>query len=212
MDRGLSPCEFQSLKKGILLERGFGYPEEVRQPTLQTARLELRALQTDDAPRIRALAGDAAVARTTLLIPHPYPKGMADRWIASTHSQWLQQQAATFGVVLRETNEFIGATSLKLSLEHQRAELGYWIGRPYWNQGYGTEAAREMVRFGFEEMGLNRIFAEHFRENASSGRILRKIGMRPEGRLEQHVLKEGSFIDLELYGLLKQDWLAQKFS
>lgn len=184
----------------------------MRQPALQTARLKLRALQTDDAPRIQALAGDAEVARTTLLIPHPYPKGMADRWIASTHSQWLQQQAATFGLVLRETNEFIGATSLKLSLEHQRAELGYWIGRPYWNQGYGTEAAREMVRFGFEEMGLNRIFAEHFRENASSGRILRKIGMRPEGRLEQHVLKEGSFIDLELYGLLRKDWLAQKFS
>lgn len=182
----------------------------MQQPTLQTARLRLRPLQTEDAPRIQVLAGDPEVARTTLLIPHPYPKGMAARWIASTHSQWLQQQAATFALLLEESYEFIGATSLKFSLEHQRAELGYWIGRPYWNRGYGTEAALEMIRFGFEAMRLNRIFAEHFRSNPSSGRVLRKTGMRHEGSLLQHVLKQGSFIDLELYGILRQEWLEQK--
>ena len=90
-----------------------------------------------------------------------------------------------------------------------RAELGYWIGKPYWGQGYCTEAARATLDFGFEQLGLNRIFAHHFARNPASGRVMQKIGMTREGRLRQHVKKWDAFEDLELYGILKDHWAAR---
>ena len=78
--------------------------------------------------------------------------------------------------------------------------MGYWIGKPYWNQGFGTEAALAILRYAFEQLGLNRVYAAHFRRNPASGRIMQKIGMTYEGRLRQHVKKWGDFEDMEYYG------------
>ena len=89
---------------------------------------------------------------------------------------------------------------------HDSAELGYWIGVPYWGNGYATEAAREMLDYGFETLKLNRIFASHFKPNAASGRILRKLGMLHEGCQREHIRKWDQFIDSELYGMLRRDW------
>jgi RimJ/RimL family protein N-acetyltransferase len=93
---------------------------------------------------------------------------------------------------------------------HRRAELGYWIGRPFWGRGYATEAARAMLDFGFGSMGLNRIFAHHMRDNPASGRVLANIGMTREGVLSQHILKWDQFRDVVLYGLTRERFLASK--
>ena len=87
----------------------------------------------------------------------------------------------------------------------QHAEMGSWIGKPYWNQGYATEAAKAIIKQGFEVMKLNRIHAHHFARNAASGKVLLKIGMKHEGTLRQHVVKWDKFEDIELYGILKVD-------
>ena len=118
-----------------------------------------------------------------------------------------QSRAATLPVDKRHTpaSTLIGAVGLRLELDDRRAELGYWIGKPYWNQGYCTEAARAAIQFGFEQLELNRIFANHFVRNPASGRVMQKLGMVYEGRLRQHVKKWDAFEDLELYGILKDD-------
>jgi len=78
-----------------------------------------------------------------------------------------------------------------IEADHRRAELGYWIGVPYWGKGYATEAARSVVNYGFSTLELHRIFASHVPANPASGRVLTKIGMRHEGRLLGHILKWG---------------------
>ena len=178
----------------------------LRQPTLETARLLLRPFRSADADRVQQLAGDRAVADTMLKIPHPYEDGMAEQWIAN-HRDWFEhRQQAVFAVTLKQGGTLIGALGLRLELDDQRAELGYWIGKPYWNQGYCTEAARAALQFGFEQLELNRIFAHHFVRNPASGRVMQKIGMVYEGRLRQHVKKWGAFEDLEFYGIVKSQW------
>jgi RimJ/RimL family protein N-acetyltransferase len=173
-------------------------------PTLQTGRLLLRAYVLDDAPELARLAGAREVAATTLRIPHPYSVAEAEAFIQSQGAN----EDVRLAIVLRENSALLGGIGLRLQKEHRRAELGYWIGVPYWGKGYATEAARAVLRYGFEGLKLHRIRASHFTNNTASGRVLRKIGMKHEGRLPQHILKWGSYVDLELYGMLAGDLVA----
>ncbi len=173
-------------------------------PTLETERLILRPFRATDAAEVRRLAGDPEIASTTLNIPHPYEPGMAETWIATHQPGHEEGRLVNFAVTRREGGSLLGAVGLVVSPAHARAELGYWIGREHWNQGYATEAARAVVRHGFEALGLNRVVAHHFSRNPASGRVLEKAGMLREGRLPQHVRKSdaGPFEDLEIYGVL----------
>jgi RimJ/RimL family protein N-acetyltransferase len=112
----------------------------------------------------------------------------------------------SFAVVERASARLVGAIGLTLKPAHGRAEVGYWIGVPFWNRGYATEAAALVLGFGFGELGLNRVHAQHFSRNPQSGRVMRKLGMRHEGRLRQHVLRWGSPEDLEQFGILRDEW------
>jgi RimJ/RimL family protein N-acetyltransferase len=177
----------------------------VQQPTLHTERLVLRPFALTDAPEVQRLAGDKAVASTTLNIPHPYENGIAEEWIGTHREGFEQGEMAAFAVVLRN-GTLVGAIGLHISQRHERAELGYWIGRPYWNQGYCTEAARALLRYGFETLGLNRIQARHFVRNPASGRVMIKVGMRCEGTMRQDVKKWDVFEDTRLYAILKSEY------
>jgi [ribosomal protein S5]-alanine N-acetyltransferase len=176
------------------------------QPNLETARLALRPFRTADADDVQRLAGDRAVADTTLNIPHPYEDGLAEKWI-SNHRDWFERrEQAVFAIALRAAGALIGCVQLQIHQEDERGELGYWIGKPYWNHGYCTEAGHAVLGFGFEQLGLNRIHARHFARNTSSGRVMQKLGMTYEGRLRQHVKKWNAFEDLELYAILKAEY------
>jgi [ribosomal protein S5]-alanine N-acetyltransferase len=113
---------------------------------------------------------------------------------------------ATFGVVLAETGELVGAVGIRFTPANNRAELGYWIGKPYWGRGYCSEAARAVLAYGFDERGLNRIYAHHMTRNPASGRVMQKAGMQREGILRRHFLKWGVFEDVEIYGILREEW------
>jgi [ribosomal protein S5]-alanine N-acetyltransferase len=176
------------------------------QPTLAGARLDLRPFSMSDAPAVQLLAGAREVAASTLTIPHPYPDGEAERWIGTHARAYEEGSHASFAVIERATDGLVGAAGLAISAQHGRAELGYWIGVPFWNQGYATEAAGLVVDFGFEGLRLNRIFAHHFVRNPASGRVMQKIGMRHEGRLRQHIRRWGRFEDVDEYGVLAGEW------
>lgn len=180
-----------------------------------TQRLILRAFRATDAQRVRALAGEREIAATTTNIPHPYPAGLAEAWIGAQVERRSRGEAVVFAIQLRddlnaadgglEPGELVGAIGLELDPENQQAELGYWIGKPYWGRGLATEAAHAILRYGFEDLRLNRIHAGHFAHNAPSGRVLEKIGMVHEGCRRQHVRKWDRFVDLVVYGILADD-------
>ena len=169
---------------------------------LTTERLILRPFTLDDAPAVQQIAGAHEVALNTLLIPHPYPDGAAEAWISRPRTQ----DEINFAITERDGGAIAGGMSLNVHRDHRRAEIGYYIGVPFWNRGYASEAGRAVVRHAFETLGLNRVFAEHFTRNPASGRVLQKIGMRHEGSLRKHIVKWGEPIDVELYGIVREEW------
>jgi [ribosomal protein S5]-alanine N-acetyltransferase len=169
---------------------------------ITTERLILRPFDLSDAPAVQKLAGAREVAYNTLLIPHPYPDGAAEAWISKPRGD----HELNFAIVVRETGELAGGMSLIINRDHDRGEIGYYIGVAYWNRGYATEAGRAIIRHAFEDLGLHRVHAEHFTRNAASGRVMQKIGMRHEGTLRQHVVKWDERLDVETYGIVREDW------
>jgi RimJ/RimL family protein N-acetyltransferase len=177
-----------------------------KQPTLTTERLLLRPFFPDDAPIVQQLVGDKAIAAMTTAIPHPYEDGMAEKWIGTHPKNFQEGSEAIFAIVRRETDGLVGTIGLTITPEHERAEMGYWIGKPYWGNGYCTEAAQEIVRYGFTVLGLTRIQATHFSINPASGRVMVKAGLTYEGCLRQYVKKWGTFQDLKMYAILKTEY------
>jgi len=175
-------------------------------PILETERLLLRRLELSDAPLMNDYLRDREIAANTLLIPYPYPNGAAEEWIQHAHQSYDSGDSYQFAIVLKNTGQMIGVIGLGLRTEHRRGELGYWIGKPYWNHGYATEAARRVIAFGFEVLGLNRIHAIYFTRNPASARVMQKIGMSYEGNLRGHYFKWGEFLDAGLYSILREDY------
>lgn len=127
-----------------------------------------------DAPRLAFLAGDYDVASMTGTIPHPYSEQMAGEWIASV-------LAGEEGVVfaISHTGLLIGCTGYRVKAKDKagdHAEMGYWIGKPFWSQGFATEAVEALIRHAFEQPGLDHLIAGHFEGNAASQRVLAKFG------------------------------------
>ena len=172
---------------------------------LQSERLTMRVYARSDIPALMPLIGAREVAATTLRIPHPYTESDARDFIVSTEEDLSSGRGLRLGIILRERDTLCGGVGLVIEPDDRHAELGYWVGVPYWGKGYATEAARAVVKYGFGTLGLHRIFASHFANNPASARVLRKIGMRHEGTLRAHVLKWGQFLDLEMYGKLASD-------
>lgn len=170
-------------------------------PVLAAPRLTLRPFLLSDAPIVQRLAGDRAVADTTLTIPHPYADGMAEAWIATHEGEWTRHEGATLAITEPELG-LIGAIHLRIELAQRRAELGYWIGVPFWNRGFATEAARTVIEFGFSRLSLQRIYAHHMVRNPASGRVMQKAGMQREGVLRRHFYRWGIPEDVAIWGVL----------
>lgn len=189
----------QGINRGVL-----------KQPTLQTERLVLRPLTPDDAPVLARRAGRREIADTTISIPHPYSEQQAREWIAAHGELFTKGRGLVFGMELKREATLAGSIGLReIDSEHSQAELGFWVAVEYWGQGYATEAARAVVNFGFDQLGLNRIYAHHMVRNPASGRVLTKIGMKQEGLLRQRVRKWGVFEDVVLLAALRCEWSAR---
>lgn len=178
----------------------------VLQPTIETERLILRPFCLGDAKDVQRLAGEPDIADTTMTIPHPYEDGMAEEWIAGEEVACESGKSITLAIVLRGDESLVGAVGIKLERNHDKAELGYWVGRPYWNCGYATEAARALLAYGFRELELNRVHAAHMARNPASGRVMEKLGMRIEGIARQDMKKWGRYEDLVSYAILRNEW------
>jgi [ribosomal protein S5]-alanine N-acetyltransferase len=139
---------------------------------MRTARLLLRTPVAADAARISLLAGDYEVASMTGTIPHPYSEQLAAEWIEGVHAG---EEGEVFAIL--RSGALIGCVGYRA---HGRthAELGYWIGKPYWGMGYATEAARAVIPYAFEVGGLEYLTVGHFNNNPASGRVIAKLGFK----------------------------------
>ncbi len=174
---------------------------------LETERLVLRPLRPEDAPAVASLAGRREIADTTISIPHPYSEQQARQWISTPTGREHSPGQIAFAIINKVDGDLIGAVGLReIDSEHCQAEMGFWVDVDLWGNGYATEAARAVIRYGFEALRLNRIYAHHMVRNPASGRVLEKVGMKREGLLRQRVRKWGVFEDVVLLAILRDDW------
>ncbi len=180
-----------------------GHPEH---PILHTQRLLLREITIRDADAIQGFLDDADVSRSLLSISHPFSRESAVRWIVNLHASYEAGGIIGWGVFRRQSHAFMGAITLHPNERDNIAEIGYWLGKPYWGCGYATEAVKEVLRYAFEERLLDKVHALHFGSNPASGRVLEKAGMTYEGTRREHFLKWRRREDAVLYGVLARDW------
>jgi RimJ/RimL family protein N-acetyltransferase len=136
----------------------------------------LRHFSAADAPRVQQLAGDRSVSDTTAVIPHPYPDGMAEAWIASHARERTLGTQYPYAILRGDDRLLVGAIVLRpIPTGHEN--LGYWIGREYWGRGYATAAACAMVALAFRCLDCQQVTASHLARNIASGRVLGKCGL-----------------------------------
>jgi [ribosomal protein S5]-alanine N-acetyltransferase len=136
----------------------------------------LRPPALADAAQISLLAGDYDVASMTGTIPHPYSEKQAVEWIASVLAG---EEGVVF--VISRSGALIGCTGYR-AFAKDHAELGYWIGKPYWGMGYATEAVGAVIAYAFDADGFAYLTAGHFADNPASERVIRKLGFAASGR------------------------------
>jgi RimJ/RimL family protein N-acetyltransferase len=180
----------------------------VLHPVLETGRLILRPFRQSDAETVQRLANHEKIS-LTINLPYPYTLEMAQGWIQTHQPTFQKGHGVTYAITLKETGEVLGAISLMdVSKRSNHARIGFWIGVPYWNKGYCTEAGKALLEYGFNEIGLNRIHTFYMISNLASGRVLDKLGMKIEGTQREHITKLGEYEDLVLVGLLRSEWLG----
>jgi ribosomal-protein-alanine N-acetyltransferase len=179
--------------------------KQKHQEILETERLILRPFTLQDAKHVQQLAGDKAIADGTCYIPHPYEDGMAEKWIIEHHAACERNEQAVFAITTKQTNCLIGAVGLMLHKEELQAELGYWIGRPFWGQGFATEAAQTIIKYGFEKLCLSSIYADCFQWNATSIKVIQKIGMRLKRSFDKYVARRNIIEQVNQYIITLMD-------
>ncbi len=151
---------------------------------LTTARLVLRPLAPADAPAVAALAAPWEVARYTQRLPHPYPDGAAEAFIAQVAADREAGHGEVLAITRRGDGGFLGNIGLEQTERPGEIEVGYWLGMPYWGQGYGAEALKAALRYAFSFDGVEMVFGEVHPDNVPSRRVLEKAGMQEAGRVQ----------------------------
>ena len=171
-------------------------------PLLETKNLVLSSVEREDIPRIVDLMREKSISDNTGQIPFPYSEHDAEFWLGLIKEGLEKENAYSFAI-RNKNKEFLGAIGLHDRGE-KTAEIGYWLGKPHWNKGYASEAALEILHFGFEYIGFEKIIGIIFPFNPASGKVLEKIGMQQEKHLKNYIEKCGEKLDAIQYSISKE--------
>ncbi len=174
-------------------------------PVLETERLRLRPFTLDDEAAVFALVSDPEVARFVRFEAHRTP-AETRAFLELVQQYYRRGEPFAWAILRREDDRLIGSCGfVSQAGERRSAEIGYWLGQPFWGQGYAVEAARALVRFGFEQMGLERVEAKCFVENSAGQRVIEKLGMKFEGTDRSEMIK-GGYPELRVYAIGRDEW------
>ena len=151
--------------------------------SLTTDRLTLRPLVPADAAALHRLVNDFEVTRNLTVVPFPYPRDLADDWIASTARELADGSAYQLAITGHEGADemLVGVVGLRLDAKARTGRLGYWVGRRFWGHGVATEAAGRLARWAMANLAIDRLAAEVATDNPASAAVLRRIGFRQVG-------------------------------
>ena len=147
------------------------------------------------------------MVKTTLGLPWPYTKEMAENWIVKLQQREQEGSSFEYAICFKENpNKIIGCVSLMdINPRAKHAEMGYWVARKFWKQGVATEAAKAMLNFGFDKLDLHSVVARYFDINPASGRVMEKCGMTYVGTIREHEFRFDKFYNVGYYEMLATD-------
>jgi RimJ/RimL family protein N-acetyltransferase len=157
---------------------------------LYTERLALRPLEREDAPVLAPLLNDFEVAKNLVPVRHPYGLSDALEFIGKVEKSRGFRESFVFAITRKSDKAFLGVWGLELG--RGAFHVGYWLGRPYWGQGYATEAGRAGIAFAFAELLVGSLASGWFFDNPASGNVLSKLGFTPDGADERNCLSRGT--------------------
>ena len=175
---------------------------------LETERLLLRPPEEADIPSTVVLLGDYDVAKNLATVPHPFTRAHAEDFLKRSTQSRADGSAFRFSIVRKSGNIHVG--SIGLGLREGMFELGYWLGRPYWGQGYATEAAKRVVGFAFHDLKAQSVQASRFHDNPASGRVLSKLGATPNGVGTRDCMARGHAVYCHLVLLDRENFGRKK--
>jgi RimJ/RimL family protein N-acetyltransferase len=167
--------------------------------------LHLTDLRPADKAALVAYLNEKDIYDRTLRIPHPYTEADADTFLALVAEAKQQPGRLLAWAIRDDTDGLIGGCGLEEAAAGQshRAELGYWLAKPYWGRGLMTAVVRRLCAYALDELGLVRLHAHVFAGNAASARVLEKCGFEREGYMRKYCLKDGRHIDAWLYARVR---------
>lgn len=176
-------------------------------PEITTQRLILnQPVETDRKNLLLYLNETPEFAENTLSMPYPYTNESADFWFKMSQEGFEKKDAFIFAIRDKETLKLMGGIGLHLTPQHHKSEVGYWIAKPFWNKGYVTEALKAVLKFAFEELKLNKVYASYYPHNPASGKIMEKCGMKHEAFLKEEYYTLGRYLDVNRFSILKSDY------
>lgn len=173
-------------------------------PVLETKRLALRAARLEDAKAVAALANDRRIAENTARIPYPYKLADAEQFIAGAN----KKGEAAYLITLRD-GTIIGACGLMFHYD-DTPEIGYWLGVPYWNKGYATEALHALIDYAFTDLTHDAVQAGARVTNPASRRVLEKCGFQWTGVGLYRINSIKSSAPIDRFRLERRIWSALK--
>lgn len=163
--------------------------------------ISIRCIDKGDVSNVVRLADNIAIAQMTANLPYPYTSEHAKIWLDYVQGNKNEHVFAVLG-----DEEFMGVVGLVHEPEHERAELGYWLGQDYWNKKVMTTAAGMAVAYAFTILGVQKIYSRCFAPNKASQRVLEKNGFILEGCQRAHQIRMGIVQDVLCYGLLYSEY------
>lgn len=179
---------------------------------LESDRLLLRTFELKDSEAVAFLCNNIEIHNNTLTIPYPYSIQDAIDFISYQIDNFDPDRELNLTIIDKTTEELVGCVGIICSQIHKRCEIGYWIGKPYWNKNYATEAVKCFISYLFDVKDYNKVFSRHFDSNPASGKVMKKVGMKYEGTHREHYLKRGEFMDVVNYSILKSEYEKIKSS
>lgn len=172
---------------------------------IETERLILRPFTLDDAERLAEICQNELVQKHLFSLPNPYTIDDAVFWL---NKQLDSPDEKAYAIILKENGYLVGNICIRPK-QNNSAEIGYYIDEPYMSKGYMSEAAAAIIKYGFEELHLNKVYARHKTDNPASGRVMEKNGMKFEGVLRQELLKNGKYYDVAVRSILREEYYVK---
>lgn len=172
---------------------------------LETERLLLRQPERRDIPALVPLANDYDVAKNLSTLPHPYTVAHGEEFMARVEQQRTTGTDFNFAITRRTDEAYLGGCGVHV--KQGKFEFGYWLGKPFWKQGYATEAARRLVEFAFDAFETESVWAGWYFDNPASGHVLEKLGCKPDGVAKRACMARGIEVDCNLVILGREDFL-----